>query len=358
MNVKDGYEIDFIPVESGQKNGDAIAIRIRKNYVDTIYVIDGGTKDTGEKLVEHIKEYYNTDTVDYVINTHPDIDHVSGLTVVAEKLEVKEIWMHKPWEHARKIIDDIIDGRVTENSLANRLAEALKQAKKLEEIANKKEIPIYEPFEGKQIGEFKVLSPSKNWYFELLKHFNGVPKVEKKGTIMEALSKIGEIVKTIFEDWHIETLSEDGSTSSQNESSVILYGNINGNKEVLFTGDAGLNGISKATDFAEKSEINLQDCTFIQIPHHGGRRNVSPKILNKIIGEILPENSPFNKTAFVNVSSGCEEHPKKSVTNAFIRRGVKVCVTKGKTICHRDGFETREGWSNVEPVKFHNEVEE
>ena len=109
-----GYEIDFIPVGEGKKNGDAIAMRITENGKTEIYVIDGGTEASGEALVQHVKNYYRTNRVDYLISTHPDMDHISGLKVVLEELEVGELWMHKPWEHASKIIDDIVDKRVTQ----------------------------------------------------------------------------------------------------------------------------------------------------------------------------------------------------------------------------------------------------
>ena len=135
-----GYEIDFIPVDSGTKNGDAITMRVHENGITKIYVIDGGTKVTGQKVVDHIKEYYHTEHVDYLINTHPDLDHISGLTVVLEQLEVGEIWMHKPWEHAHKIIDDIIDNRVTVNSLTNRIQDSLKIAKEINDTAIKRNI--------------------------------------------------------------------------------------------------------------------------------------------------------------------------------------------------------------------------
>ena len=92
-----GYEIDFIPVGEGEKKGDAIAMRITKNGKTEIYVIDGGTKTSGNALVQHVRDYYGTNQVDYLISTHPDIDHISGLKVILEELEVRELWMHKPW---------------------------------------------------------------------------------------------------------------------------------------------------------------------------------------------------------------------------------------------------------------------
>jgi hypothetical protein len=54
-----GYEIDFLPVGEGEKSGDAIALRFGNLFGNrnekTVVVIDGGFKETGEKLVKHIE---------------------------------------------------------------------------------------------------------------------------------------------------------------------------------------------------------------------------------------------------------------------------------------------------------------
>ncbi len=94
------------------------------------------------------------------------------------------------------------------------------------------------------------------------------------------------------------------------------------------------------------------------MPHHGSRRNVSPSLLDKIIGPKLSEGSPLEKTAFVNTSKDCPEHPKKSVSNAFQRRGAKVIATNGSTKCESWGFESRAGWYPATPLPFYNQVEE
>ena len=83
MNEELCFEIDFHPVGSGSKSGDAISLRYGKlnsstNFFQKIIVIDGGIIESGQKLVQHIKNIYNSDTVDLVINTHPDNDHCSG----------------------------------------------------------------------------------------------------------------------------------------------------------------------------------------------------------------------------------------------------------------------------------------
>ena len=357
--VENGYEIDFIPVDSGQKNGDAISIRITENCITKIYVIDGGTKATGQGLVDHIQKYYGTDKVDYLINTHPDLDHISGLTVVMDKLEVQELWMHRPWEHSYQIIDDILDNRVTVNSLTKRLQDTLKIAKELEQMAFDREIPVYEPFQGENIGHFHVLSPHSDWYIELIKGFNNMPASEKSSFIGETVRSFADDkIKTISEYWNYETLSEEGETSDKNESSVVLYGQLPNNFNVLLTGDAGLQSLNKAYEYSSSIGVDLKDCKFIQIPHHGGRRNVSPSLLDKILGTKLPKGSASIGVAFVNTSKDCPEHPKKSVSNAFKRRGFNVISTRGKTICEHWGYPSREGWIFASPLPFFYRVEE
>ena len=85
------YEIDYIPVGTGSKGGDAIAFRYG-DFSDTtkqfVVVIDGGTKDSGKALVSHIKEHYGTSHVDLIVASHLHTDHISGLTEVLENLTV------------------------------------------------------------------------------------------------------------------------------------------------------------------------------------------------------------------------------------------------------------------------------
>ena len=96
------FEIDFMPVGEGERSGDAIALRfgnLQNPREQTVVVIDGGTKESGAALVEHIKTFYKTTAVDDVICTHSDSDHASGLTEVIDNLSVGRLFMHLPWNH-------------------------------------------------------------------------------------------------------------------------------------------------------------------------------------------------------------------------------------------------------------------
>ena len=191
------YEIDFLPVGNGERSGDAIAVRwgTPSNYKVLIY--DGGTSESGEALVRHVKERYHTDRVDYVVSSHPDNDHASGLSVVLEKLDVGELWMHRPWEYSSIIQDYFHDGRITDESLADRLKTKMRAAYALEELATEKGIPMFEPFQGLGIGPFTVLSPEINWYVhELIPAFEKSPKEKAaKSMASDALGILAEAMR-------------------------------------------------------------------------------------------------------------------------------------------------------------------
>jgi glyoxylase-like metal-dependent hydrolase (beta-lactamase superfamily II) len=80
------FEIDFLSVGDGSKSGDAIALRYSAENSFKVMVVDGGTQESGEKLVELVQTYYRSSHVDYVVCSHPDDDHASGLRVVLDNL--------------------------------------------------------------------------------------------------------------------------------------------------------------------------------------------------------------------------------------------------------------------------------
>jgi beta-lactamase superfamily II metal-dependent hydrolase len=348
------YEIDFLPVGNGERSGDAICIRWQENNDKyKVMVVDGGIKESGEQIVEHIKQYYNTNVVDYVVNTHPDQDHASGLNVVLKQLEVRELWIHRPWEYTQEIIDYFKDKRITEESLRKRLQNSFSYVYPLEELAIEKRIPIKEPYQGAKIGIFEVLSPSKEWYLhELIPDFNKTPD-KKESVLQEGFEKVAEkVLNWIEETFDKETLNTDGTTSADNESSVILYANID-DRGILLTGDAGIRALNKAYEYKPTISHNLK---FIQIPHHGSRNNVNPDILDKLLGKKGQKTQ--NKTAFVSVSKNSKTHPRQSVINAFIRRGCKVIATKDSTKRHYKGMPERGRWIKADPLEFKNHFKE
>ncbi|KAA6328922.1 hypothetical protein EZS27_022228 [termite gut metagenome] len=355
MSEELAFEIDFHPVGDGEKGGDAITIQYgclnsQYNYYQKVIVIDGGTLESGKKLVEHIQNVYNTDTVDLVISTHPDNDHCSGLREIANNLTVKEMWIHRPWLSSQEFLSLFKDGRITSNSLKEKLKDALNVVCELESIAKEKNIVLKQPFTGLTFdnGIITVLSPTEDYYKELLPQFRSTPEAAKESFFSKAFSSVKDVVSTVFESMDFETLDETGETSPENNSSVVSLFSYAGQK-VLFTGDAGIPALKKVIAIANYNNIALNNLMILQVPHHGSKRNISPSVLNSIHAECACISCP---------KEGEPKHPAKKVTNALIRRGMKPFSTKGDILCKRHNTPRRADYCSAIQIPFYNQVEE
>lgn len=362
------YELEFLPVGENTKSGDAILFRFwddakGETEVDQkVCLIDAGYAENGEKIKQHMDKYYHTSTIDLVISTHPDLDHIGGLTYILENMDVKKLWLHRPWREdiINGLSDCFKDGRVTDNSIKNKLQEGLNKAYELEQLANNKKIPIEDPFTG--LSEFDgvitVLSPSEEYYKQLLSEFRCTPEPvneDDKNIITKTVEKIKNVISTI---WGVDNLEENPETSAENNSSVILLLAIN-NKKFLLTADAGVPALHMAADNLENMGLSANCADYVQVPHHGSKHNINTKILNRIVGKCVDKNSKANKRGIVSASKIDDgKHPSKQVLNAFKQRGVNVFKTQGsKFITHSDDIPQRPDYSTAQPFDFFDKIE-
>jgi beta-lactamase superfamily II metal-dependent hydrolase len=360
LNNNYNYEIDFLPVGDGERSGDAIAMRWQTPNGYYVAVVDGGTKDSGERLMEHVRTQYGATFINLAINTHPDQDHASGLQVILENMRVDQLWMHRPWAHPEKIRHLFANTTFTTAGLSGRIKSALDCAYELERIADHKRIPIAEPFEGVSFGPLLVLSPNREFYLSLIPHFNNTPEARyglPQGLLAAAIRAARNTVASVAETWGVETLREDGTTSPQNESSVVLYARFKGHG-ILLTADAGQRALANAFVYAHRNGIRLHECTFYQVPHHGSRRNVGPTVLDAILGAKLPAAIEPTRFAIASVSAGSTTHPRKAVCNAFRRRGVGVVPTHGGWKRVYSGYPARPSGQEVAALSLYGTVED
>ncbi|MBD1388981.1 MBL fold metallo-hydrolase [Neiella sp. HB171785] len=364
------YEIDFIGVgKDSSKSGDAIAIRYgnltgsRSEF--KVVVIDGGFKASGTDLVEHIKQHYGTEKVDLVISTHPDQDHINGLSVVLDELEVTELWIHKAWDHNEGLADKFHDGRITDSSIGEKLRDNLQAAHDLVEQAKKLGITVNEPFTNLTFdgATVKVLGPTQDYFESLIPDFDGMPKKaeEEKDIVDEAIDGLAALAKSAWKAitafWGDDDLPTEDKTSAKNNSSVITQ-IITDDRRLMFTGDAGITALEQAADQLDGC-INPAELRFMQVPHHGSRRNISSNVLDRIIGEPVSNGETKNIVAYASTArDGEPKHPRKAVMNAFTHRGVKTVATRGRGICSSYNAPDREGWSSVKAEPYHYEYQE
>lgn len=356
-----GYEIDFLPVGDGSKSGDAIALRY--GNLDSgdpnqqmVIVIDGGYTDDGEALVELIKTHYDTDYVDVVVSTHPDQDHVTGLEVVLEQLRVGQLWMHQPWKHSQALSASR-SLRFQSSQMSEKTTKSLQEASDLELIAVQRGVPLIEPFTGTSTSDncFFVAGPDQPYYDELVTQLPSAAVQESR--LSRVLAKAAELAqKLVPETLYIETLTDAGETSIQNNTSVISVLSAD-DRLSIFTGDAGIPALERAMDTLEAAGYTPGMASFVQIPHHGSRRNVGPTILDRMLGA----KGTTDKRGYAIASAskgGAPKHPAKKVTNAFRRRGYMPHATAGNAKRHRHQAPERPGYSPCEPLPLYSMVEE
>ncbi len=341
------YEVDFLPVEAeagpSSKSGDAITVRFTRSLDGSqrVIVIDAGFTAVGQSVVDHITRHYATDRVDLMISTHPDGDHLNGLKTVIEQLYVDELLIHQPRLHAPDVSAfsnlEAVDGLIA--------------------AAKANDTTVTEPFEGlsRFENQLVVLGPTRDLYRQMLaQHLieekTGVAaQTRMSKAVSAALGLSRDLFAKILPFYPTETLAEDGVTSPRNETSVVTLLQCD-DRRLLFTGDAGLQGLGSAAGYYEETfgSFALHPLTMFHVPHHGSRRNVSPRLLDRMIG--TPGMPHGSTSAIVSSAKADPKHPSPKVMNALGRRGAIAVATEGRSIWHHDGSLSRFGWGPVDPV--------
>lgn len=358
------YEIEFLRVGDGASSGDAILLRWWDGQSWHIGIVDGGYEDTGREICDHIRQWYSqTPVIDFVVSSHPDNDHMSGLRVVMEQLPVRELWMHVPWLHAARIQHLFRSRRWTTQGLEGEFRRQYNYVADLVDLAQKQKTTIKLPFQGERIGPFTVMSPTLDMYEGLLPQFRDTPRpdqdmLQSLGHWIQGIGKriARTILKDIPEAWNQETLREGGTTSAENESCVVLFGNL-GAGGILLTADAGLKALGETVSYAHQQGVSLSNLWMFQVPHHGSRNNISPSMLDYIIGQPVQEGQTRSSICIISAGAADQDHPRQVVVNALWRRGLRPQVTRDGTIRYHSGLQDRAGWTTVPPIPFSTAVE-
>ncbi len=358
------YELEFHPVGSGANSGDAITMRYWTGAEWRIIVVDASFQDTGEAIVEHIRSVYGTTSVEHLVSTHPDNDHISGLRAVLSQLNVQNLWMHVPEYHAKNMMDYFHDPRWTLEGLTSDLRRGYPIVTEIRDLALKCGTSLHPPFQGARIGPFIVLSPTQAMYEGLLPQFRDTPKPAQQLLVLLGhwLTGIGRRVATqirriIAEDLFTETLREGGITAAENESSVVLYGRIDG-RNIFLTADAGLRALETAVTYGSANGLQFGTALNVfQVPHHGSRNNISPSLLNRIVGNISGLGTRRTIGCVISAGPEDETHPRQVVVNALIRRGLQPQDTKKGILLFNHGVPDRHGFGPAQTLQFATRVE-
>ena len=329
------YEIDFLPVGDGERSGDAIAMRYSSSQTgrEIVGIVDAGFEDDGEALVEHVQRYYGTSTVDFVLSTHPDGDHINGMGVVLRNLSVGTLLIHRPAQHG-----------FPGNSGAE-------PAEELTELALAQGAEVIEPFQGVGgLGDSLLIAgPTETFYREMLA---AQELTAKAATVRPSLAaRLGATVlaeaRKALDAFPGEVFFDDaGGTNPRNNSAAIISLLIDG-KHMLLPSDAGVPAISQALDYLDDIARDTGPLNLFALPHHGSRHNIDRETLNRVLGD---PTDGRRGTAIASVSEASPNYPSPRVANAAGRRGYPVFTTAGIAICHGAGAPARPGWTPMTPL--------
>lgn len=355
------FDMEFLPVGENSKSGDAIVTAYMTPAGQKLMVVDGGDLAAGDRAVAFIEKHYGSNAViEHMVCTHSDGDHASGLRRIIERFTVKNLWVHQPWKYA-STLNPKFKGNWADLNLANHLRnDCFPIVAELCDLAETRGVALREPFAGAAIGPFCVLAPSYDRLLDLVPQMDQTPS--QKSIVDEALRLVrraAQSVMSIFESWDIETLTDpdENSTSVPNETSVVLFAEMAG-RRILLTADAGIGALTEAFEVASHLGIPVHSPDHVQIPHHGSRHNVGPKLLNALLGPKLDSEGVRRGSATASASKESEKHPYRVVLNAFKRRGYSCHVTRGNGLRWQVGYGSRPDYGPAPQEPFHDIVEE
>jgi len=124
--VKD-YHIEMLSVGAA----DAFilyVIDIQDN--EYLILIDAGNYNDGDKIIQHLRKYYNNPIIDLAIVTHCDDDHYGGFVRMLEKLDegehdainINKFWVNDPGKDHIEVKDvKYINSQTSVNNKARKI---------------------------------------------------------------------------------------------------------------------------------------------------------------------------------------------------------------------------------------------
>jgi beta-lactamase superfamily II metal-dependent hydrolase len=336
-------QLDFLAVGEETQSGDAILFQFFDGADHRTVVVDGGFTNTADQILAHLDTYYGGSHIDLVVSTHPDDDHIRGLVGVVQAADsVGTVWVHQPSLHG------FAGSAEHKADLAEELADA----------ALSRGATVREPFAGQQFTQAVVVAGPSEADYELWLGQEATPETHamlaksaaQEELVQGLLTKYGPALSVDPG----ETLDPGEGTTPRNQHSVILNVIVQ-DKRALLTGDAGVAALNAAADRLSTWELDSYFPWVFQLPHHGSRHNLSPQVLDRLLGGIgyFPNDEVYE--AIVSVATKALDHPRGAVANAITRRGYKVYPTRGKTLHCNAGYSSRDGWGEAQVLGWLDE---
>lgn len=306
MVSMDELELFVVAPSSDHQSADALVFRYGTDLKDRsesyVVVVDSGRRaSTGGQIQEVVQSIFETDKIDLVVSSHADQDHAGGIPHLLNNLEVGEVWIHRPQDHRPAIDEPAVSA-------------SIRHVNDILGAAKHREVPTKEPFSEFVDHGFEglhILGPSQAYYENLMSR--GMYEKEELDLLDDWESSVQASLEA-----QDSSLLPNPTTSLRNSSSTILLLKLE-SKQLLLTGDAGVEAFESARPIFDESGYNPADA-IVQIPHHGSRKSLNPATADLLLGENSGERRAF-VTAAIEDQHG---FPHVEITDEFIRRGRKI----------------------------------
>jgi len=322
-------KIAFLDIE---EHGDCSVLTFDEDGRKACMVIDGGNGNKGkDALIQYLNEE-NIETIDLMIGTHLDSDHINGLKIFVSELasqskkifSIKNYWGPMP-------ASDADSSRIRAYSFSDKTPESLKMTitsvaqnedllESLQKLSPK--VTIFHPsLENKPANLFSnlkidILSPQEQIpSSEFAANVFGSPD-----SITEGVSIVpGMPISNLLSDWNnkLEALASRAEKTTNNYSIVMMLTPIVGgipNKDfrILFPGDSE----KEVWDRLENDHMEI-NALILKIPHHGSINGITenaiplikPKYAVNMVGQShgIPDKEPLAYLQKENVEIYCTQ---------------------------------------------------
>ena len=223
----------------------------------------------------------------------------------------------------------------------------------LEEIAARRKNPIYDAFQGAQIGEFVVLAPTRDRYIRDPWTSTRRPSLRReKGTCRghDGCRQSGGRFRR--QAGKFETYDNPPATSASNETSVVQnIGLFLRQTRSAYRGRGGQRAQRRPPITHRSSASSPRRTLCRSLTTEAG---ATLRHLCSIDGSAtrLRMQTDGAERRLCRWAKTPTNTPEKKVKNAFIRRGYAVHATRGIGKRHHSGFGDRLGWSTAIPEEF------
>jgi beta-lactamase superfamily II metal-dependent hydrolase len=348
------YEVEMIDV----KAADAFLIHYIDDFeISHIIMVDSGNYEDSDKIINHIRNYYDTVpipgwagyVIDIAVVTHPDDDHIGGYVHMLEDIRdgklkdfhFNSFWVNDPTKHEFEPED--VKGVKTQKSLDAKLKSVYNyqedESKNLLDLIDWLGIHREEAFAREYVNKPKItiLSPTKEYYESLLPNFRNRVKFLWNLEALEE-NKYSED-KDISDNYTLSKTLDDAKddASAHNQSSIVFLLETDEGDKYLFTGDAGRDAFNHVPQDLLES---IKGVKWMKVPHHGSKHNLDSTIIRHVNPEI----------AYISTEK-VEKYLNRCTVFALKKNNTKVYSTSQHRSSIRYGsIKARVGWSDIEPM--------